>query len=117
MVEVKMKRLERTPSSLPLPDPNAVLCNLSWLSGLSTEVLDTIHSYAKLMQFEHRDVMIHQGDSARGIYIIVSGLVKVRDMALMVGGSRVSSDFSNGGLGTGLSGREAHKCLTSLPHI
>lgn len=80
MVEVKMKRLERTPSSLPLPDPNAILCNLSWLSGFSTEVLDTIHSYAKLMQFEHGDVVIHQGDSARGIYIIVSGLVKVRDV-------------------------------------
>ena len=78
MVEVKMKRLERTPSSLPLPNPNAILCNLSWLSGLGPEVLDTIHSYAKLMQFEHGDVMIQQGDSARGIYIIVSGLVKVR---------------------------------------
>ena len=100
MVEVKMKRLERTPSSLPLPDPNAILCNLSWLSGFNTEVLDTIHSYAKLMQFEHGDVMIHQGDSARGIYIIVSGLVKVRNMTLMVGGSRVSQ-------------MEVHKRLTA----
>ena len=72
-----MKRLESTPASLPPPDPIVILCNLAWLNGLSDEVLATIKSYASLVQFEHGDAMIEQGDTSKGIYIIVSGLVKV----------------------------------------
>ena len=72
-----MKYLERTPASLPPPNPNVILCNLPWLSGLSIEVRDTIHAHAELVQFEHDDVVIQQGDVSKGIYIIVSGLVKV----------------------------------------
>ena len=77
VIEVKMKRLARTPASLPPPDPKVILCSLPWLSGLEGEVLDAIMSYAQLVQFEHGDLIISQGEEAKGIYIIVSGLVKV----------------------------------------
>ncbi len=72
-----MKRLERTPASLPPPDPDTILCNLPWMANLGSEALCTVQTHAQLVQFEHGDVMIRQGDQALGIYIIVSGLVKV----------------------------------------
>lgn len=75
-----MKRLERTPASLPPPDPNVILCNLPWLSHLDQEALNTVQTHALLMQFEHGDIIIQQGEEATGIYIIVSGLVKVSHM-------------------------------------
>ena len=72
-----MKHLERTPASLPLPDPHVILCGLPWLSGLDDEILSTIQVNANLVQFEHEDVIIQSGEDSKGIYIIVSGLVKV----------------------------------------
>ena len=77
-IEVKMKHLERTPASLPLPDPNVILCNLPWLSGLDSKILSMIQVYANLVQFEHEDYIIKNGEDSKGIYIIVSGLVKVQ---------------------------------------
>ena len=72
-----MKRLEHTPASLPSPDPHVILCNLPWMSHLDEEVLDMIQSLAQLVQFEHGDIMMKDGEEAEGIHIIVSGLVKV----------------------------------------
>lgn len=77
-IEVKMKHLERTPASLPLPDPNVILCGLPWLSGLDTQILTTIQVNASLVHFESDDFIIQNGEDSKGIYIIVSGLVKVR---------------------------------------
>ena len=71
-----MKHLERTPASLPLPDPNVILCNLPWLSGLDDKILSVIQMHAALAQFEHEDFIIKNGEESAGIYIIVSGLVK-----------------------------------------
>ena len=73
-----MKHLERTPASLPLPDPNVILCNLPWLSGLDGKILSMIQAHASLVQFEHEDFIIRNGEETKGIYIIVSGLVKVQ---------------------------------------
>ena len=40
-------------------------------------MLNTIQGFAELVQFEHEDIMISEGEESKGIYIIVSGLVKV----------------------------------------
>ena len=74
-----MKHLERTPASLPLPDPNVILCSLPWLSGLDSRILAEIQVHANLVPFEHEDVIIQKGEGSNGIYIIVSGLVKVSE--------------------------------------
>ena len=79
-----MKHLERTPASLPLPDPNVILCGLPWLSGLDAKILSTIQVNANLVQFEHDDVIIQSEEDSKGIYIIVSGLVKVRVELLLI---------------------------------
>ena len=77
MLEVKMKRLNSTPASLPLPNPEEILRNLTWLDGLESEVVDDIVSCASLVHFECGDSIHRQDEMLEGIYIIVSGLVKV----------------------------------------
>lgn len=77
MLEVKMKRLNSTPASLPLPNPEEILRNLTWLDGLESEVVDDIVSCASLVHFECGDSIHQQDEMLEGIYIIVSGLVKV----------------------------------------
>ena len=72
-----MKHLERTPATLRPPDPAAILQNLPWLSGLDREVVDTILTYAEFLQLEQSDSLLEEGMQSRGIYVIVSGLVKV----------------------------------------
>ena len=72
-----MKHLERTPGSLRPPDPANVLQNLPWLSGLDTELVDTILTYAEFIQLEQNDLLLAEGAESKDIYVIVSGLVKV----------------------------------------
>lgn len=76
-IEKKMKHLERTPGSLRPPDPATILHNLPWLSGLEGEVMDTVLRYAEFLQLEQSDWLLEEGADSRGIYVIVSGLVKV----------------------------------------
>lgn len=77
MLEVKMKRLNSTPASLPLPKPEEILRSLTWLDGLGSEVIDDIVQCASLVQFECGDFIHKEDEALEGIYIIVSGLVKV----------------------------------------
>ena len=72
-----MKRLNRTPATLPLPNPEEILRNLPWLDGLENEIIDGVVQCATLIQFEHGDSIQKRGEDATAIYIIVSGLVKV----------------------------------------
>ena len=76
-IEKKMKHLERTPGSLRPPDPATILHNLPWLSGLEGDVMDTVLRYAEFLQLEQSDWLLEEGAESRGIYVIVSGLVKV----------------------------------------
>lgn len=77
VIEKKMKHLERTPGSLRPPDPATILQNLPWLSGLDTEVVDAILTYAEFLQLEQTEFLLEEGTESKGIYVIVSGLVKV----------------------------------------
>lgn len=76
-IEKKMKHLERTPGSLRPPDPATILHNLPCFSGLDTEVVDTILTYAEFVQLEQTESLLEEGAESKGIYVIVSGLVKV----------------------------------------
>ncbi len=81
-IEVKMKRLERTPASLPLPDPNVILLGVSWLSGLDPDAVSSVQSCAQLEYFMHKEIIVQCGERPKGLYIIVSGLVKVSGRVL-----------------------------------
>ena len=76
-IEKKMKHLERTPGSLRPPDPATILHNLPWLLGVEAEVVDTILTYAEFIQLEQSDWLLKERVESQGIYVIVSGLVKV----------------------------------------
>jgi sodium/hydrogen exchanger 10/11 len=76
-IEKKMKHLERTPGSLRPPDPATILLNLPWLSGLGPDVVQALLPHAEFVQLEQGDWLLPQGAESRGIYVIVSGLVKL----------------------------------------
>ncbi|XP_072046818.1 sperm-specific sodium:proton exchanger-like [Amphiura filiformis] len=76
-VEVRMKRLMTAPSSIPPPPPEALLKNVAWLSG-DKKLIDYIKSRAVLRRhFDYMDVILKEGDIPNGIFLIVSGLVKL----------------------------------------
>ena len=72
-----MKRLERTPASLPPPNPGKILLSLPWLSGLNKEIVLAIQEWAQFIQLEQGDTLSEEEVKSTGIYIIISGLVKV----------------------------------------
>lgn len=76
-IEVKMKRLQRYPVSQTPPDPYSILYNHPWLSGLKDEVLNLLQECAELCERRQEDVLLQFGEPATGLFIIVSGLVKV----------------------------------------
>ncbi|XP_067045427.1 sperm-specific sodium:proton exchanger-like [Acropora muricata] len=77
IVEVKMKRQLSTPASLPPQKPLELLRNVIWLEGMPAEAVDFITSAARIKLFEVGDTITRQGEDATGIYLIVSGMVKM----------------------------------------
>ncbi|XP_078333950.1 sperm-specific sodium:proton exchanger-like isoform X2 [Crassostrea virginica] len=76
MVEEKMKRLLSFPPSLPLPPPDYMLKHVFWLRN-DAKLIAYIKNQAKLISYNYEDVIIHEGDPPGGIYIIVSGMVRL----------------------------------------
>lgn len=76
-IEVKMKQLQRSPVTLSPPDPNSILYNHPWLSGLDNTVLKSLQKCATLSLRRQGEVLLQYGEAPEGIFIIVSGLVKV----------------------------------------
>lgn len=72
-----MKRLRRYPVSQAPPDPNSILYNHPWLSGLDSNVLRPLQECAHLRERQQGDVLLQFGEAPTGLFIIVSGLVKV----------------------------------------
>ena len=72
-----MKRLQRYPVSQTPPDPYSIFSNHPWLSGLDSNVLRPLLKSAHLCKRKEGDVLLRSGELAPGLYIIVSGLVKV----------------------------------------
>ena len=77
IVEVKMKRQLSAPASIPPQKPMELLRNVVWLEGMPTEAVDFITSAARIKMFDVGDTITRQGEELTGIYLIVSGMVKV----------------------------------------
>ena len=77
-IEAKIKRLVRSPVTLQLPRPIDILFARPWLSGLDVSVLNSVQECAELKELVSGDVILHHGEVTDGIYIIVSGFVRVR---------------------------------------
>lgn len=77
IVEVKMKRQLSAPASIQPQKPLELLSNVVWLEGMAPEAVDFITSAARIKLFEAGDTITKQGEEVTGIYLIVSGMVKV----------------------------------------
>ncbi|XP_022089278.1 sodium/hydrogen exchanger 10-like [Acanthaster planci] len=76
VVEIKMKQLMNAPASIPPPPPENLLKNVPWIEG-DKKLIDFIKARAELLHFDYGDVIVKEGDKPNGIYLIVSGLVKL----------------------------------------
>ncbi|CAL8104179.1 unnamed protein product [Orchesella dallaii] len=76
VLEERMKRLWNCPSYIAPPAPEVLLANLNWLYG-HEELRDHIFKNATFLQFEVNDVIASVGDAPQGIYVIVSGMIRI----------------------------------------
>ena len=72
-----MKRQLSAPSYISPPSPETVLRSIVWLEGMDVDIIDYIASLAEEKLFDSGDMIVKQGDQADGVYLIISGLVKV----------------------------------------
>ena len=72
-----MKRQLSAPASLAPQKPLELLRNVVWLEGMPTEAADFLQSAARIKLFDAGDTITRQGENVTGIYLIVSGMVKV----------------------------------------
>ena len=73
-----MKQQLSAPASIPPQTPEDLLRNVVWLDGMGPQVIDFITSAAQLKVFGHGETISRQGDEVDGIYLVVTGMVKVR---------------------------------------
>ncbi|KAK6191720.1 hypothetical protein SNE40_003331 [Patella caerulea] len=76
MVEVQMKLLLSAPPTIPIPAPDKLLNNVTWLQN-DQQLIEYFKSRAKLESYNYDEVILKEGDPTQGIYIIVSGLVRL----------------------------------------
>ena len=72
-----MKRQLNAPSYIAPKKPESFLRGLAWLRLMSEEVVTYVVAQAEMISYEYGDVMLRQGEPTDGIYLIVSGMVKV----------------------------------------
>ena len=72
-----MKRQLSAPSYIHPPSPEILLRSTVWLEGMDEEIIDYIASLAEEKIFESGDTIVRQGDRTDGMYLIITGLVKV----------------------------------------
>lgn len=76
-IEVKMKRQLQAPSYIKPKKPEDILKNIVWLQCLEEDGLAYITSNIEMLSFDYGDVIVKQGEPSDGIYVIISGMVKL----------------------------------------
>jgi sodium/hydrogen exchanger 10/11 len=77
-----MKRQLSAPSYIHPPSPEVLLRSTVWLEGMEEEIIDYIASLAEEKVFDIGDTIVRQGDKTDGMYLIITGLVKVNITAM-----------------------------------
>ena len=73
-----MKRQLSAPSYISPPLPEVLLRSTVWLEEMDSEVVDYIAGIAEEKVFDSGETIVRQGDTSDGMYLIISGLVKVK---------------------------------------
>ena len=76
-VEERMKNVMESPLELRLPEPEEVLREVTWLKGMSDDVIQKILSASEARVYNSGDSLMKQGDSGDGLIVITRGSVKV----------------------------------------
>eukprot|EP01135_Chromosphaera_perkinsii_P008623 Nk52_evm65s1401 gene=Nk52_evmTU65s1401 len=77
LVEINIKKLESFPSSLPIPAPEEVLENVTWLKAMEHCVVEELLEKAELKEIPSGEQFIEMGTESDGIFIVASGLIRV----------------------------------------
>ena len=72
-----MKNVMESPLELRLPKPDEVLREVTWLKGMSDDVISKILNASESRVFNSGDSLMKQGDSGDGLIVITRGSVKV----------------------------------------
>lgn len=75
--EQLMKKLESHVATLNPADPTHLLLEVPWLDGATENEIATIQAITELKSYELGDVLAHAGDPSNGIFIVVSGMVRI----------------------------------------
>jgi NhaP-type Na+/H+ or K+/H+ antiporter len=76
-VEERMKDVMERPLELRLPKPEEVLQEVTWLKGMSDEVISKILEASETKVYNSGDSLMKQGDTGNGLIVITRGSVKV----------------------------------------
>eukprot|EP01135_Chromosphaera_perkinsii_P012182 Nk52_evm1s2612 gene=Nk52_evmTU1s2612 len=77
MIELKMQNLIYAPPTLSVPTEESVLRNIQWLRNCQPETVDALVAAAEQRVFEKDNYLVKIGEPSDGLYIIISGLVKI----------------------------------------
>ena len=76
-VEERMKNVMESPLELRLPEPEEVLREVTWLKGMSDDVIQKILNASESRVYNSGDALMKQGDTGDGLIVITRGSVKV----------------------------------------
>ncbi len=76
-VEQRMKEVMESPLELRLPEPEDVLREVTWLKGMSDDLIAKIISASEERVYSAGDSIMKQGDEGDGMIVITRGSVRV----------------------------------------
>ena len=77
-LEEKMKRLLANPSHwIPPPDPVQMFSQVPWLKNSKDYLIYNVAKYAQHQMHNKGEVVLQKGEIATGVYLIISGRVKI----------------------------------------
>ena len=79
IIDQQTLKLENTQASLLPPDAERIFSQIKWLNGIDQDVVAILRQQAITCQFDTGDCLVRIGEIPDGIYIIISGLVKVSE--------------------------------------
>ncbi|XP_065070787.1 sperm-specific sodium:proton exchanger-like [Rhopilema esculentum] len=91
LIQERMKRQLNAPSYIAPKKPESLLRGLPWLRVMTEETVSFIIEQAEMISYEFGDVMLRQGEPTDGVYLIVSGMVKLVGVSMAAAQTRVHS--------------------------
>jgi len=76
-VEERMKKVMDSPLELRLPEPEEVLREVTWLKGMSSDLISKILNASEPRAYNSGDIVMRQGDEGDGMIVITRGSVRV----------------------------------------